>query len=106
MGRMSAATRCPSSWPPGQGARWTTGLACAGSVDCSANVGRTGGAGPPVILAATRGGTSMGQRDAEVLRRPGGESGLGLASARLFVAEGAKVPLLGLDEPRLKAAVE
>src|SRR3954452_6165993 len=36
----------------------------------------------------------------------GGESGIGLASARLFVAEGAKVHLLGIDESRLKAAVE
>lgn len=35
----------------------------------------------------------------------GGESGIGLATARRFVAEGAKVFLVGLDEGRLKDAV-
>ena len=34
----------------------------------------------------------------------GGESGIGLATARRFVAEGAKVHVLGLDEGRLKDA--
>jgi NAD(P)-dependent dehydrogenase (short-subunit alcohol dehydrogenase family) len=34
----------------------------------------------------------------------GGESGIGLATARRFVAEGAKVYILGLDEGRLKDA--
>jgi NADP-dependent 3-hydroxy acid dehydrogenase YdfG len=36
----------------------------------------------------------------------GGESGIGLASARLFVNEGAQVHLLGLDETKLKATVD
>ena len=36
----------------------------------------------------------------------GGESGIGLATARLFVAEGARVHLVGIDEARLAAAVE
>ena len=36
----------------------------------------------------------------------GGESGIGLASARLFVAEGAKVHLVGIDEVALHQAVE
>jgi NAD(P)-dependent dehydrogenase (short-subunit alcohol dehydrogenase family) len=36
----------------------------------------------------------------------GGESGIGLATARLFVDEGARVHLMGIDEPRLAAAVE
>jgi NAD(P)-dependent dehydrogenase (short-subunit alcohol dehydrogenase family) len=36
----------------------------------------------------------------------GGESGIGLATARRFVAEGAKVHLVGLDEGRLKDAVQ
>ena len=36
----------------------------------------------------------------------GGESGIGLASARLFVQEGAKVHLVGIDETKLKYAVE
>jgi NAD(P)-dependent dehydrogenase (short-subunit alcohol dehydrogenase family) len=36
----------------------------------------------------------------------GGESGIGLATARLFVSEGAKVHLVGIDESRLTAAVD
>jgi NAD(P)-dependent dehydrogenase (short-subunit alcohol dehydrogenase family) len=36
----------------------------------------------------------------------GGESGIGLATARLFVAEGARVHLVGIDEGKLQAAVE
>jgi NAD(P)-dependent dehydrogenase (short-subunit alcohol dehydrogenase family) len=36
----------------------------------------------------------------------GGESGIGLATARLFVAEGARVHLVGIDEPKLASAVE
>ena len=47
----------------------------------------------------------MGQLDRKIALITGGESGIGLASARLFVAEGARVHLLGIDEPRLKAAV-
>jgi NAD(P)-dependent dehydrogenase (short-subunit alcohol dehydrogenase family) len=34
----------------------------------------------------------------------GGESGIGLATARLFVAEGAKVHLIGIDETKLQDA--
>src|SRR3954465_13174559 len=36
----------------------------------------------------------------------GGESGIGLATARLFVSEGARVHLVGLDGKKLAAAVE
>jgi NAD(P)-dependent dehydrogenase (short-subunit alcohol dehydrogenase family) len=36
----------------------------------------------------------------------GGESGIGLATARLFVDEGARVQLVGIDESRLAAAVD
>jgi NAD(P)-dependent dehydrogenase (short-subunit alcohol dehydrogenase family) len=36
----------------------------------------------------------------------GGESGIGLATARLFVAEGARVHLVGIDEPKLASAVQ
>jgi NAD(P)-dependent dehydrogenase (short-subunit alcohol dehydrogenase family) len=36
----------------------------------------------------------------------GGESGIGLATARLFVSEGASVHLVGIDEARLSAAAE
>jgi NAD(P)-dependent dehydrogenase (short-subunit alcohol dehydrogenase family) len=35
----------------------------------------------------------------------GGDSGLGLATARLFVAEGARVHLVGMSEDKLAAAV-
>jgi NAD(P)-dependent dehydrogenase (short-subunit alcohol dehydrogenase family) len=36
----------------------------------------------------------------------GGESGIGLATARLFIAEGARVHLVGVDEAKLASAVE
>ena len=36
----------------------------------------------------------------------GGESGIGLATARLFVSEGARVHLIGIDEAKLAAAVD
>ncbi len=35
----------------------------------------------------------------------GGESGIGLATARLFVSQGARVHLVGIDDSRLTAAV-
>ena len=34
----------------------------------------------------------------------GGESGIGLATARLFVSEGARIHIMGVDEPKLAAA--
>jgi NAD(P)-dependent dehydrogenase (short-subunit alcohol dehydrogenase family) len=36
----------------------------------------------------------------------GGNSGIGLATAKLFVAEGAKVAITGRDQPRLEAAAK
>jgi NAD(P)-dependent dehydrogenase (short-subunit alcohol dehydrogenase family) len=36
----------------------------------------------------------------------GGESGIGLATARLFVSEGARVHLVGIDDSKLAAAVK
>ena len=48
----------------------------------------------------------MGQLDNKVALITGGESGIGLATARLFVAEGARVHLVGVDQPKLKAALD
>jgi NAD(P)-dependent dehydrogenase (short-subunit alcohol dehydrogenase family) len=36
----------------------------------------------------------------------GGESGIGLATARLFVSEGARVQIIGIDESKLDAAAD
>ena len=48
----------------------------------------------------------MGQLEGKIALITGGESGIGLASARLFVAEGARVHLVGIDVPGLTSAVE
>lgn len=48
----------------------------------------------------------MGQLQDKVALITGGESGIGLASAKLFVAEGATVVLVGIDDAELEAAVE
>jgi NAD(P)-dependent dehydrogenase (short-subunit alcohol dehydrogenase family) len=39
----------------------------------------------------------VGQLDGKVILITGGESGIGLASARLFVREGARVHLVGIQ---------
>jgi NAD(P)-dependent dehydrogenase (short-subunit alcohol dehydrogenase family) len=48
----------------------------------------------------------VGQLDGKVILITGGESGIGLASARLFVREGARVHLVGIQEAELKDAIE
>lgn len=48
----------------------------------------------------------MAQLQDKVALITGGESGIGLASAKLFVREGAEVVLVGVEETKLKAAAE
>lgn len=47
----------------------------------------------------------MAQLADKVALITGGESGIGLATARLFVSEGARVHLVGIDEAKLQYAV-
>jgi NAD(P)-dependent dehydrogenase (short-subunit alcohol dehydrogenase family) len=48
----------------------------------------------------------MARLQGKVALITGGESGIGLATARRFIAEGARVHLVGIDDAKLAAAVE
>jgi NAD(P)-dependent dehydrogenase (short-subunit alcohol dehydrogenase family) len=54
----------------------------------------------------SEGGAAMARLDNKVAVITGGESGIGLATARLFVTEGARVHLAGLRRDQLKAAAD
>jgi NAD(P)-dependent dehydrogenase (short-subunit alcohol dehydrogenase family) len=59
---------------------------------------------PRQLRREAREGGPMDRLHGKVALITGGESGIGLATARLFVTEGARVHLAGLAEDRLKAA--
>src|SRR3954453_15418632 len=48
----------------------------------------------------------MARLQDKVVLITGGESGIGRATARLFVAKGARVHLVGIAEPKLRSAVD